>query len=141
MIVIGRMAGNIESIEEWLERGHNQMNSGNYDEAIKCFDQALVIDPKNAIAWNNKGASLSNSGKHEEAIKCFDIALAIDPNYASARYNRASSNVKQGDLENGLSDLKNAVEMGKKAYIELAKQDKNFDSIRNDERFKLLIGA
>ena len=78
MIVIGRMAGNIESIEEWLERGHNQMNSGNYDEAIKCFDQALVIDPKNAIAWNNKGASLSNSGKHEEAIKCFDIALAID---------------------------------------------------------------
>ena len=45
MIVIQHMAGNIEGIEEWFERGHNQMNSGNYDEAVKCFDQAIAKNP------------------------------------------------------------------------------------------------
>ena len=55
MIVIERMARNTESIEEWLERGYNQMNSGNYDEDIKCFDQAIAKNPYDPVTWNNKG--------------------------------------------------------------------------------------
>jgi hypothetical protein len=35
--------------------------------------------------------------------------------------------------------LKKAIELDKGFYLELAKQDKDFESIRNDERFKALI--
>jgi hypothetical protein len=37
-----------------------------------------------------------------------------------------------------LSDLKKAIEIDKN-FIESAKQDKDFENIRNDERFKALI--
>lgn len=57
---------------------------------------------------------------------------------ASAWYNRACSKVKKGDIEDGLDDLKKAIGIDKN-YIELAKQDKDFGGIRNDERFKALV--
>lgn len=62
----------------------------------------------------------------------------IKPDYADALYYRACSKVKKAHNKNGLADLKKAIEMDKE-YIELANQDKGFESIRNDERFRALI--
>ena len=49
------------------------------EEAIKCYDEALAINPKFAEALNYKGVSLHNLKKCEEAVKCYDDALAINP--------------------------------------------------------------
>jgi tetratricopeptide (TPR) repeat protein len=72
-----------------------------YEEAVKCYDEALKIEPKNIQvlynncksiclnlgnilnkldlkyinAWHNKGFSLVNLGRDEEAVKCFDEIL------------------------------------------------------------------
>jgi hypothetical protein len=51
---------------------------------------------------------------------------------------RASIKAKKGETENALADLKKAIESDKE-YIESAKQAKDFEIIRNDERFKDLI--
>jgi tetratricopeptide (TPR) repeat protein len=50
-----------------------------YGNAIKCFDNALKIDPQNAFAWNQKGISLSKMKRYREAIQCYDKAIAINP--------------------------------------------------------------
>ena len=55
---------------------------------IECFDEALAIDPNDALAWYNKGTFLSGLGKYSEAIECYDRALAINPNDALAWYNK-----------------------------------------------------
>jgi tetratricopeptide (TPR) repeat protein len=68
----------------------------------------------------------------------FGKALEIDSNNAGLWYNRACARVKQGDTGNGLADLKKAIEIDEK-YVELAKQEKDFESIRNNERFKALV--
>ena len=52
----------------------------NDNGAIKWYDKALEINPKNQAAWYNKGVSLQNLGHFEEAIKCYDKALQITPN-------------------------------------------------------------
>ncbi|MEG3057263.1 MAG: tetratricopeptide repeat protein [Methanoculleus sp.] len=59
-----------------------------YDEAIRCYDRALEIDPEYAIAWNNKGAALANLGRYDEAIQCYDHMLEIGPEYAGAWNNK-----------------------------------------------------
>jgi tetratricopeptide (TPR) repeat protein len=91
-----------------------------------------------SLALNNKGSALYNLGKYKEAIECYDNSLEIDPKYVDAWYNRACSKVRKGDIDDGLTDLKKAVEI-KESYIEMAKEDKDFESIRNDDRFKALI--
>jgi tetratricopeptide (TPR) repeat protein len=110
-----------------------------YEEAIECFDKALEIEPDDAEACYNKGLALQELDKYEEAIECFDKALEINPDDGRYWYSRACTEVLKGNTETGLSDLGKAIEINKK-YIELAKQDKDFDSIRNNERFKDLIG-
>ncbi|MGH9879005.1 MAG: tetratricopeptide repeat protein, partial [Nitrososphaerales archaeon] len=66
--------------EDCVERGYKEANLGKHDEAIKCFDKAIAIDPNHAGAWAGRGNVFVNLGKHDEAIKCFDKAIAIDPN-------------------------------------------------------------
>jgi tetratricopeptide (TPR) repeat protein len=82
--------------------------------------------------------ALGNLGKHQEAIECCDKAIELDPKYADAWYNRASYKIKIDDIDNGLADLGKAVEINKD-IIEFAKQDKSFEAIRNDERFRKLV--
>jgi tetratricopeptide (TPR) repeat protein len=55
-----------------------------YDEALRCFDEALKINPQCAEAWFGKGELFYNCHGFEEAVECFDKALAINPQYAAA---------------------------------------------------------
>lgn len=76
---------------EWNNKGNSLANLGHCDEAIRSFDKALKIDPRNADAWINKGASLHDLGRYEEAIQCCDEALEIDPRDAKAWYSKGAS--------------------------------------------------
>jgi tetratricopeptide (TPR) repeat protein len=75
----------------WLERGNSLYKADRFEEAIRCYDQALKLDPRNTGAWNNKGLSLSKLGRHEEAILSFKKAIELNPKYANAWYNLAIS--------------------------------------------------
>jgi tetratricopeptide (TPR) repeat protein len=63
--------------------------------------------------------------KYQEAIKCYDEIIKLDPNDSRYWYNRACTEVLKGDIQNGLADLRKALEMNKE-YAELAKHDKDF---------------
>jgi tetratricopeptide (TPR) repeat protein len=58
-------------------------NNG-FAEAIRYYDQALVLDPDFVTAWMAKGVALHNLGSDEEAIGCLDHALALEPDNAGA---------------------------------------------------------
>jgi tetratricopeptide (TPR) repeat protein len=111
---------------------------GGYEEAIPCFDRAIELKPKDAYAWNNKGVSFYRLGKYEEAVAYYDKALDINPKHAYALYLRACFKIKKGDIKEGLVDLKKAIEIDK-SYIESTIEDKDFDSVRIDEKFKALF--
>jgi len=50
-----------------------------YEEAIKCYDKALEIEPNNTSILREKSHALSCLNKYNEAIKCLDKALEIEP--------------------------------------------------------------
>ena len=56
---------------------------GKYDEAIKCYDEAIRIDPKSYGLWWIKGKALYMQGMFDEAIEAYDKAIELDPNYAN----------------------------------------------------------
>lgn len=69
--------------------GNDLLNLSRYDEAIKCYDQAIAADPSSVLAWNGKGSALGESGRLEEAIECFDKAIEIDEEFYLAWENKA----------------------------------------------------
>jgi tetratricopeptide (TPR) repeat protein len=116
-------------------------NLRRYKEAKICYDRAIEIDPEYTDALYSKGLTLSNLKEYEEAIRYFDKAARLNPTYlADVLYFRAGTKAKKGDLNDSLADLKRAIEIGGETYIELAKQDDNFVKLKDNERFKILIG-
>ena len=56
-----------------------------YEEALKCYNNALKLDKNDLSAIYNKGIVLKEIGKYEEALKCFKKALELDPDYEDAK--------------------------------------------------------
>jgi tetratricopeptide (TPR) repeat protein len=73
----------------WSNKGLALQNLGKYEEAIRCYDEALEINPKYAYAWNNKGDALNGLGKFQEAKHCYDKAFEVDPKTVNAWYEDA----------------------------------------------------
>jgi tetratricopeptide (TPR) repeat protein len=61
-----------------LGKGQSLLNLDQAEEALACFDQALVLDANHAEALVKKGAALERLRKLDEAIACYDRAIAAD---------------------------------------------------------------
>jgi len=54
-----------------FNKGSSFYREGNYDEAIKCLDEAIRLDPEHTGAWNVKGIALEALGRSSEADATF----------------------------------------------------------------------
>jgi tetratricopeptide (TPR) repeat protein len=64
---------------DWSAKGRAFYMKGEHNEAIRCYNKALEINPQNEIVWSRKGHVLSKLQRSNEAIKCFSKALQINP--------------------------------------------------------------
>lgn len=67
-----------------LQKGKALLLEGDFEQALSCFEQAILMDQKNAEVWNLKGAALRSMGRYDEALECFNKALELDPADKSA---------------------------------------------------------
>ena len=73
-------------MDAWIIKGEALHNLNRDTNAVKCYDKALELDPKNIGAWLYKWDSSQGLSKYEEAIACYDKVLEIDPIYANSWY-------------------------------------------------------
>jgi tetratricopeptide (TPR) repeat protein len=67
---------------------------GQFAEALRHLDLALIIRPHDDTAWNNRGVALGSLGRYEEAIASYNRTLEIRPDYDEAWNNRGLSYLK-----------------------------------------------
>ena len=96
---------------EWTNKGASLKSLGRYEEAIRCLDKALELNPGHVNAWINKGTSLGSLGHHEEAIRCFNRALELDPRNADAWNNKGNSLDSLGRPEEAIRCYDQALEL------------------------------
>ena len=66
-------------ISELVRKGNEYLENSQYQDALGCFEQALLLDQNNPELWNSKAVSLRSMGRYEEAMECFNKSLEIDP--------------------------------------------------------------
>ena len=63
---------------EAIVRGAGHARAGNYVTALKCYEQALEMDPSNADAYVALGAAMANAGELERAGRQFHRLSMLD---------------------------------------------------------------
>ncbi|WP_255458146.1 tetratricopeptide repeat protein [Nitrosarchaeum sp. AC2] len=71
-----------------VNKGASLHTIENYSDAIICYDSALKIDKKCAMALAYKGLSLGELGNLPDALKHFKKALSIDHDYDLANISK-----------------------------------------------------
>ncbi len=62
-----------------LKRGKSLLSEGKSEDALLCFEQAVLLEKNNAELWNCMGAALRSIGRYDEALECYSKALQIEP--------------------------------------------------------------
>ena len=132
-----------ETIVEWHKKGKTFSLSKNYEEAMKCYDKALELDPNVANSWYNKGQVFMHLENYEEAMKCFDKALELDHNHLDAWFHIAVIDEGQGRREESMKCLLHVIEFIERNIVNALPEVEALDMLKPEERFyiQLLIDA
>ncbi len=65
-----------QTANEWISKGYELYESGEYDKAVDAFIEAIAIDSNNTFAWTYKGLSLDKLGEFDKATEAYDRAIA-----------------------------------------------------------------
>jgi tetratricopeptide (TPR) repeat protein len=71
-------------IDPWNNKGVALVYLSRYEDAIKCFDQAISLDNNNEIVWSNKGTALFRMSRTKEAFDCFNKSIELNSRNAPA---------------------------------------------------------
>uniref|UniRef100_A0ACD5GZI0 TPR end-of-group domain-containing protein n=1 Tax=Desertifilum tharense IPPAS B-1220 TaxID=1781255 RepID=A0ACD5GZI0_9CYAN len=90
--------------------------------------------------WHDRAQTLRRLQRYHDALASFDIALQHYPGDPSSLYGKAACYAAQGQFEAAVANLQQAIAAHPNEYQELAKIDRDFDSIRDRNSFRTLLG-
>jgi cytochrome c-type biogenesis protein CcmH/NrfG len=70
-----------------VQLGNLYFDAERYDEAIKWYEDALRLDPRNVNASTDLGVSYYYTNQPDRALAQFDKSLAIDPKHSKTMLN------------------------------------------------------
>jgi tetratricopeptide (TPR) repeat protein len=97
-----------------LDYGDGLFNIGEYDSAMKHYNSAKKLEPKERRSWNNIGVTMVRQGNIKEALAYYDKALELDPAFGMAWFNKGKASFKLGLEKIALDCFKNATKYSPK---------------------------
>jgi tetratricopeptide (TPR) repeat protein len=95
----------------FLNRGNALAKNGQFDIAIRDYDQAIKDNPQSAEAFWRRGFALEQKGEFDRAIADYDNALKLDPNNANAFANRGHAHSHKKEFDPAIEDLTQAIKL------------------------------
>lgn len=73
-----------DSAQAWFTKAEALAEIGHHEEALACYDRALAMDNRRAMALRGKALVLRKMKKPSEALEAVELALQVDPGLALA---------------------------------------------------------
>ncbi len=96
-------------IGELLSRGIRFLMKGKPTNALRAFEDALRLNPNNAVALCQRGNALADLGQFPLAIENYDRAIALDPRFIEAHDFKGVALARTGQLEQALLSVERAL--------------------------------
>jgi tetratricopeptide (TPR) repeat protein len=95
----------------WSNLAEAYILASRYEQAIRCCDKALALDPNFYAAYYNRGFASAEIGRLPEAMSDYDKAIALRPDFAPAYNNRGIACARAGRLNEALRDYDEALRL------------------------------
>ena len=96
-------------ITEKLEFGIELMQYGNYNYALKVFDNIIVTDPKWSEAWNKRATVYFLMSQFTNSLDDIDNVLLIEPRHFGALSGQARIFIKLKKYEKAIKSIERAL--------------------------------
>ena len=94
-----------------IEEGNAIEETGQLDDALRCYDAAVNLAPDLARAHMNRGNILLARGTAEDALNAYQKALELKPDYAAAHYNSGNAHTKLNHHEAACAAYERAIQL------------------------------
>jgi len=122
------------------QQAQSLLRQQNWSAAAAAYEQVVHDNPEDGASWFNYGFALHSLKRYEEAIKAAEKAAELGFQPATAFYNIACAHALMGHKDDALTWLEKAMSTGFN-QDGTVRTDTDLDSIRDDARFKKLIGS
>lgn len=82
-----KAAANIDSAPDWINLGNAYFDAHMPKEAIRAYERALALAPRNADVLTDLGIMYRETGAFDKAVECFRKAVEIEPGHQNAMFN------------------------------------------------------
>jgi len=89
----------------FIGRGLAWNGKGDYERAIADYNEAIRLNPQDALAFNSRGNAWWTKGDYERAIADYNEAIRLNPQGALAFNNRGTAQYYQGRFDAAAADL------------------------------------
>jgi len=129
---------NPDSYQALNGKGATYAFLGRYDEGIDLINQALVLKPDFVYGHFNLGLANELAGRWDTAITAYHSAIDLDSKDVWSYYGIASIYGRQGNVDQTVAYLQQAIAL-QPDVRDVAKDEKDFNPVKNDPRFQALF--
>jgi tetratricopeptide (TPR) repeat protein len=101
---------NNELLTKKMEFGTELMQYGDYNYALKVFDNIIVADPKWSEGWNKRATVYFLMNKFNNSLNDIDKVLNIEPRHFGALSGQARIFIKLQKYEKAIKSIEKALE-------------------------------
>ena len=65
--------------QDYFDKGMSSTKAKEWDEAIRCFTEAISLEPEMVEAWVYRGIAHEHKGEDSEAFSDYTFAISLDP--------------------------------------------------------------